>query len=234
MQAFILAGGLGTRLHPYTTNLPKPLMPVGGRPILEVIVNQLKLNGFNSIIMGVGHLHHMIEAHFLNGSDFGVSIEYSLERTRLGTAGPIGLVLEKLDDHFLVMNGDLLTDMRYSELLDLHIANGWDASIAVQKRSVNIDFGVLDFDKEQRLVDYREKPDLDYHVSMGVNVFSKSSVEPYLNGKDPLDIPDLMKRMLTDGKDVRCYESACRWLDIGRPDDYQKAIELFEKEPQQY
>lgn len=209
-------------------------MPVGDKPILEIIINQLKTGGFDSVILAVGHLHHMIEAHFQDGSKYGLSIEYSIETKRLGTAGPMGLVMDKLSDNFLVMNGDLLTNLDYANLMSFHLRRNAAASIAVQKRTVNIDYGVLDFDTNKQLVDYREKPHLDYFVSMGINAIRKTSIQALVNGEDFFDIPDLMKTLVTNGQSVCCYESECDWLDIGRPDDYHAAMETFEQNPEKF
>ena len=158
MQAIILAGGKGTRLLPHTANLPKPLMPIGEMPILEIIVRQLKDAGASSIIMAVGYLHHMIEAHFGDGSDFGIPISYSLEEKPLGTAGPLNLIFNKLEENFIVLNGDLLTTLNFGNLFNQHLRSKASATIATFKRSVDIDFGVLDIDPEKKLVEYKEKP----------------------------------------------------------------------------
>ena len=177
MQALILAGGKGTRLMPYTANLPKPLMPIDNMPILEVIVKQLKFFGVKSIIMAVGHLHHMIESYFKDGADFGVSIKYSVETEPLGTAGPISLVMDDLENDFLVLNGDLLTSIDFKKIYSTHILEKSSATIATFSRKVNIDFGVLELDEKSELRNYTEKPTFDYKVSMGINVFNKASIK---------------------------------------------------------
>lgn len=227
MQALILAGGKGTRLMPYTANLPKPLMPIENIPILEVLVKQLEFFGVKSIIMAVGHLHHMIEAYFKDGSDFGVSIKYSLEVSPLGTAGPISLVMSDLENDFLVLNGDLLTTINFLEIYETHIKEKAAATIATFSRKVNIDFGVLELDNKSHLKKYIEKPTFDYKVSMGINVFNKASIQNLVKENEYLDIPNLMMKLKKNNHKVICHEQDCKWLDIGRVDDYEVAQKVF-------
>lgn len=234
MQAIILAGGKGTRLLPHTANLPKPLMPIGDMPILEIIVRQLKDAGASSIIMAVGYLHHMIEAHFGDGSDFGIPISYSLEEKPLGTAGPLNLIFNKLEENFIVLNGDLLTTLDFGNLFNQHLRSKASATIATFKRSVDIDFGVLDIDSEKKLVEYKEKPSLHYQVSMGINIFKKDSVKGFLQNAEYLDIPDLMMDLKNNGKDILCHSEDCEWLDIGRIDDYSIASKVFEENKERF
>jgi len=227
MQAIILAGGKGTRLRPYTTVLPKPLMPVGDYPILEIIVRQLKSQGINEIVLAVGHLSHLFRAFFQNGERFGVNIQYSLEEQALGTAGPIALALDILDEDFLVMNGDVLTTLNYDKLLDFHRQRKAAATISVFQRKLMIDFGVIEA-RDERLENYIEKPVYDFAVSMGINVFNKEAIREFVRPGQRLDIPDLMLRLKEAGLDVACYSEPCRWLDIGRIDDYQEAGTIFQ------
>lgn len=229
MQAIILAGGKGTRLMPYTANLPKPLMPIDDIPILEILVRQLKIYGVEKIIIAVGYLHHMIEEYFGNGSSYGVSISYSLEKEALGTAGPISLVMNDLEENFLVLNGDLLTTINFSNIFDAHIKSKAAATISTFSRKVNIDFGVLELNKNSELEKYIEKPTYDYKVSMGINVFRKNSIKSFIKKGQYLDIPNLMMALRSNGKKVFCYEEDCSWLDIGRVDDYKDAVTVFSK-----
>ncbi len=224
MKAVILAGGLGTRLKPYTTVFPKPLMPIGESPILEIIIKQLKAKGFNEITLAVGHLSELIMAFFNNGSKYGLKIEYSKEEKKLGTAGGLGLLKNKLEDDFLVMNGDVLTGLDFSEFLEFHKKTGSIATIALNRRHVDIDFGVVELDENRTLIGYIEKPKIDYLVSMGVYAFNESILE-YIPSHEYLDIPDLMKRLLSEGEKVNGFIHDGYWLDIGRPDDYIKANE---------
>jgi len=228
MQALILAGGIGARLRPYTTVLPKPLMPIGNLPILEIVLRQLKQSGVDSVILAVGYMNHLFEAFFQDGKDFGLDITYSLESKPLGTAGPIGLILDRLEEDFLVMNGDLLTTLNYSNLISNHFESGAAATISVHKRSEQIDYGVIDFDENDYLLKYSEKPSYEYNVSMGINVLNKSSIIEHINPNEYLDIPDLMMQLSIAKKIVKCYSEECHWLDIGRVDDYQKATDFFE------
>lgn len=227
MQALILAGGRGTRLQPYTTVLPKPLMPVGDYPILEIILRQLKHAGVNKVILAVGYMSHLFQAFFQNGSRVGVEIEYSFEDKPLGTAGPIAAAIETFDDDFLVMNGDLLTTLNYRNLFSFHKQMNAAATIGLYRREVKIDFGVIETDNDSKLLRYIEKPIYNFDVSMGVNVMNKKIVSPYLKPGEYMDIPDLMMQLLNDGHHVYCYREPCFWLDIGRIDDYKTATEIF-------
>lgn len=228
MKAVILAGGLGTRLRPYTTVFPKPLMPIGDSPILEIIIRQLKARGFDEITLAVGHLAELIMAFFNNGSKYGIKIDYSREEKKLGTAGGLGLLKNKLEDDFLVMNGDVLTSLDFSEFLAFHKRSGSKASIALNRRHVDIDFGVVELDSDRKLSGYIEKPRMDYLVSMGVYAFNESILK-YIPANEYLDIPDLMKRLLAEGETINGYIHEGYWLDIGRPDDYDKANEDIER-----
>jgi len=229
-QAIILAGGLGMRLRPYTTVLPKPLMPVGDRPILDVIVRQLHRHGFDRLTIVTGHLAELIEAFFGTGERYGVSIDYFREDEPLGTVGALRL-LENLDQQFLVMNGDVLTDLDYAELLDAHEGDGAAATIAAHKRDVQVSLGVLQFEDEaepDRLTGYVEKPTYHYEVSMGVYAFARRVLE-FIEPGQRLDFPDLVLRLIAAGETVRARRSEAYWLDIGRHDDYETAMEEFER-----
>ncbi|MGH6890781.1 MAG: sugar phosphate nucleotidyltransferase [Dongiaceae bacterium] len=228
MQALILAGGKGTRLRPYTTVIPKPLMPVGDLPILEIILRQLKRAGVIEVILAVGYMGQMFQAFFADGARLGLRISYSFEEQALGTAGPIALALDRLQDNFLMMNGDLLTTLDYSRLFAAHCRSGAAATIGMYRREVEIDFGVIKADAHGRLADYIEKPIYQFDVSMGVNALNVSAVRKYLTAGVHLDIPGLMMKMKTDGLTVNCFTEPCYWLDIGRIDDYETANEIFE------
>ena len=172
LEAVILAGGKGTRLRPYTTAFPKPLVPVGDRPILGIVVDQLREAGVKKITITVNHLAEIIMAFFGNGERFGVDIAYSLEEKPLGTVAPVKLI-KGLPDHFLVMNGDLLTDIDYRKLCESHIASGAKLTVATYQRDARIDFGVLEFNEStNRVVSFREKPTYHFSVSTGVYAVS--------------------------------------------------------------
>lgn len=234
MQAMILAGGQGTRLQPYTTVLPKPLMPVSSYPILEIIVRQLAHAGIHEVVLAVGHLSHLIQAFFQDGSRFGVNIHYSQEEKSLGTAGPIGLALDFLEDDFLIMNGDLLTTLNYRKLFQFHLNHGGAATIGLCRRELKIDFGVIEETLNGQLEKYTEKPVYCFTVSMGINVFKKRALCKFLKPGQYLDIPDLMLQLSKSGQEVHCYTEPCRWLDIGRIEDYQQATAIFESCPEEF
>jgi NDP-sugar pyrophosphorylase family protein len=227
MKVIILAGGKGRRLYPYTVVLPKPLMPVGDFPILEVVLRQLKNCGLTDVTLAVGHLGNLIRAFFGDGSRWEVKIDYSFEEEPLGTVGPL-TCLDDLDDTFMVMNGDLLTTLNYLDLIEYHKKQGAIATVAAQERWVDIDFGVIQRDKEDSMAKYIEKPRLSYLVSMGIYLFEPEILKVIPKG-EKFDFPDLMHLLLQGKKDVAIYRSDEFWLDIGRPDDYQKAVEEFEK-----
>lgn len=226
MRAVILAGGKGTRLMPYTTVLPKPLMPIGDMPILEVVLRQLKAAGITRVTMAVGHLAELLQAFFGDGKRFGIPIDYSIEEKALGTVGPLTL-LDGLDQTFIVMNGDILTTLDYRDLLRHHRERGAVCTIATYMRTVKIDFGVIEADAGGLLTGYVEKPSLDYRVSMGIYVF-EPSILACLKRAEYRDLPDLVKTLLAEGKRVASYPFTGYWLDMGRADDYARAIEEFE------
>lgn len=230
-RAVVLAGGLGMRLRPYTTVLPKPLMPVGDRPILDIIVRQLRHAGFERLTIVTGHLAELIEAFFGDGEKYGIAIDYFREDEPLGTVGALAL-LDGLDDDFLVMNGDVLTDLAYGEFLEQHRASGAAASVAAHRRQVQVSLGVLQFEDEgdaDRLTGYIEKPTYHYEVSMGVYAFSPRAIEQIEAGQR-LDFPDLVLKLLDVGETVRARRSEDDyWLDIGRHDDYETAMDEFER-----
>jgi NDP-mannose synthase len=226
MRAIILAGGKGTRLQPYTTVLPKPLMPIGDMPILEVVLRQLKAARIDRITMAVGYLAELLRAFFDDGMRIGMPIDYSIEPKPLGTVGPLTLIPD-LSATFLMMNGDVLTTLNYADLIAYHRRSGAIATIATHMRQVKIDFGVIEADKSNRLTQYVEKPTDDYQVSMGVYVF-EPEVLGYLNPGEYRDFPDLVQTLIADGKKVMSYPFSGYWLDIGRTDDYARAIEEFE------
>jgi NDP-mannose synthase len=227
MQAIVLAGGKGRRLMPYTTVLPKPLMPIGDYPILEVILRQLKHYGFNRVTISTGYLHELIHAYLDSNRTLGLDIAYVHEDTPLGTIGPLRLI-EHLDDTFLVMNGDILTDISYPDLIASHRKNKAIATVATYQRVVNIDFGVLEKNESRKITAFREKPTYHFDVSMGVYVFSKKILD-YVPEGEPFGFDHLMYALTAKKEAVYSYPHNGYWLDIGRPDDYARSIEEFEK-----
>jgi NDP-sugar pyrophosphorylase family protein len=226
-RAVILAGGMGTRLRPYTVVLPKPLMPIGQYPILEVVVRQLAGRGFRQITMAVNHQANLIKAFFGDGTRWGLAIDYSLESIPLSTIGPLKLVKD-LPEQFLLMNGDVLTDLNFREFCDAHVSAGRTFTIGAAPRTNVIDYGVLETDGDNRLCGFHEKPAHRYLVSMGVYVVNRSLLERVPpNVKYGFD--DLMRDMLARGEPVHVEPHGGYWLDIGRPDDYERAINEFEQ-----
>jgi NDP-sugar pyrophosphorylase family protein len=225
VQAVVLAGGKGTRLRPYTTVLPKPLMPVGDMPIIEIVLRQLKWAGITRVTLAVAYLAELLEAYCLDGSKFGIEIAYSREDRELSTAGPLKLI-KGLKDTFLVMNGDLLTTLNFRELLAFHRREGATATIATHSRKVKIDFGVVESTASNLLDRYIEKPEFDYRVSMGINVIEPKALA-YIRENESLGMPTLMLRLKEAGEKVCTYEEPCTWFDIGRIEDYDLAVDGF-------
>lgn len=234
MKAIVMAGGKGSRLYPYSAILPKPLMPLGDMPVLELLLRQLGRAGVDEAYLAVNHLRHLIEAFFGDGSRIGVKLHYSVEDKPLGTAGPIGAVLDRLGDEFVMTNGDLLTTMDIAAMIRFHREQQADATVGVYPREVKIDFGLVEVDCEMRMTAYREKPSYPHLVSMGIYVLNVAPMHNFIEPNTYLDMPDLLKRLMAAGGDVRCFSSDCFWLDIGRPDDFARAQELYEKDPQAF
>lgn len=227
-QAVIMAGGKGTRLHPYSAFFPKPLMPLGDMPILELLLRRMKVAGICEVIIAVNHLRHLIEVYFGDGSDLGMRLYYSDEDKPLGTAGALGNMLPRLDDTFFVTNGDLLTTMDLRRMAISHIAERADASVGVYERENKIDFGLIEFDDQRRMSAYREKPTSKYHVSMGVYILRREAIRPHVSDVDYLDMPNLLLKIKGSNGNVVCFKDDCVWLDIGRPDDFALAQKMFE------
>ena len=224
MRAVILAGGKGTRLAPYTTILPKPLMPIGDMPILEIVIRQLAHHGFRDVTLAVGYLAELLMAYCRDGGKFGIKIDYSREEVPLGTAGPISLIPD-LNETFLVMNGDLLATLDYSAMWKYHRERGAIATIASRRREVKIDLGVIE-SEDGWVKDYIEKPSYHYSVSTGIYIFEPGVLQ-YIERGRHLDLPELVLRLLKEGQKVNVYNFDGYWLDIGRHDDYETAIHEF-------
>jgi NDP-sugar pyrophosphorylase family protein len=225
LKAIVLAGGRGTRLAPYTSILPKPLMPIGDMPILEVMLMQMKRAGVDEVVLTVGHLASLLRAYFGYGEQWNMNIHYSYEKEPLGTAGPISLV-KGLDDTFLVTNGDVLTTLDLKRLIEFHKKEGGIATIAVHKRQVRIDLGVVLSNDDHSITGYIEKPTYDYTVSMGIYVFEPRVLE-YIPAGQYLDFPDLVLKLIASGEKVVAHPFDGYWMDLGRPDDYEKANQDF-------
>jgi NDP-mannose synthase len=228
MRAVVLAGGLGMRLRPYTTILPKPLLPIGDRPILEIILGQLAAAGFTKADLCVGHLGDLIRIYFTEGTVVapGLELDWHWEPEEpLGTAGALRIV-PGLDGTFLAMNGDILTTLDYRALVDHHRNSGAALTIAIQGKRVEVDLGVLELDRS-RVVGYREKPTLSYDVSMGIYIYETRALEHLPDG--PCPFPDLVQRLLAAGEHVEAYRSDADWFDIGTIGEYERAVAEVER-----
>lgn len=225
MQAVLLAGGQGTRLRPYTISFPKPLVPLGNYPIIEIIIRQLCHAGIDELIISTGHLAGLIEAYCGNGSQWGTKIRYVREKKPLNTAGALKLI-DGLEKNFLVMNGDILTTLDYKSLIREHETRAPIATIATRMRESKIDFGVVTTNEQGFLSQYSEKPVYQFLVSMGVYVLNRSILE-CISQDESIGMPDLLLRSKSNGGEIYCMKTDCAWLDIGRADDYEKAQESF-------
>jgi NDP-sugar pyrophosphorylase family protein len=227
MQAIILAGGKGTRLRPYTTIFPKPLMPIDDMPILEIVIRQLKKAGFRKITIAVGHLAELIQAFFGDGRKWGVEITYSREDIPLGTVGPLALIND-LDENFLVMNGDVLTDINYCDMYDFHLRRNAATTIAMYDKKLEINLGIIKANDNQEIYDYVEKPTLLHQVSMGIYFFNKR-IMSYIPQGEYFDLPTLVLTLIQAKEKVLGYHFKGYWRDIGRQEDYAQVIEEFDK-----
>jgi NDP-sugar pyrophosphorylase family protein len=223
-RAIILAGGKGTRLHPYTIDLPKPLMPIGEYPILEVVVRQLVYFGYQHITMAVNHQAELIKEFFGDGSKWNVKIDYSLEDKPLSTMGPLKLIKD-LPNHFLVMNGDILTDLNYELFYNEHVNENSLFTISAYQREQLIDYGVLET-IDGKLTAFIEKPSKSFDVSMGIYMVSKE-ITKLIPENTPYGFDTLMLDSLKENLDIKVKKFNGYWLDIGRPDDYKQAIDQF-------
>lgn len=226
LKAVILAGGRGTRLAPYTTVLPKPLMPIGDVPVLDVVIRQMARLGAGEVVLSVGYLAELIMAYCGDGSRYGVPLAYVREEEPLGTVGPLALVPD-LDDTFILMNGDILSTLDFRRLLEFHRERGADFTLAVNRREVRINYGVVEVMEGDEIRAYHEKPRLEYQVGMGICVL-EPSVLAHLRPGERLDVPDLLQRLFAARVKVCGYLSDDYWLDIGRIDDYERAVAEFE------
>ena len=232
MRAIILAGGKGRRLAPYTITFPKPMVPVGDMPILEIVIRQLKLAGFTHVTLAVGHLAELLMAYFQDGSRWGIKIDYSREEKPLGTTGPL-LLINDLPEDFLVMNGDVLTTLNYGELFQVHRRSRATLTVACHRCNTKVDLGVIEFDGRMQVTGYREKPTIPYDVSMGVYAFNKRALRSYAPDSY-VDLPTVVQDLVAMGDPVKVHLTENEWLDIGRPADYEIASERFQSMKEQF
>lgn len=226
-RAIILAGGKGTRLKPYTIAIPKPLVPVGDKPILELIIQNLQQSGFSHITIAINHMADLIKAFFGDGSKWGVHIDYILEDKPLSTMGPLTLIND-LPDDFLVMNGDVLTDLDFNAIFYKHLNANSHFTISAFRRTEKIDYGVLEINSDHQLIGFNEKPNFDFLVSMGVYIVNKSVINE-IPKNTFFGFDHLMHRLIEKGVHPTIVVHNGSWLDIGRPDDYEQAIQLVGK-----
>ncbi|MDP2685104.1 MAG: sugar phosphate nucleotidyltransferase [bacterium] len=226
-RAIILAGGKGTRLKPYTISLPKPLVPIGETPILEIIIKQLAKQGFTHITLTVNHMADIIKAFFGDGSKWNIKIDYSAEEKPLSTMGPLKLI-QDLPENFLIMNGDVLTDLSFGDFYNWHINNNYIFTISSFIRSHKNDYGVLEVDKLNNLTGFQEKPITIFNVSMGVYMANKRILD-YIPENEAYGFDNLMLELISKNENVSVKSFSGYWLDIGRPDDYAKASEDIDK-----
>ncbi len=228
MHVAILAGGRGVRLRPYTTALPKPLVPIGEEyAVLDIILQQLRSQGFTRVTLAIGHLGSLIRAFVGDGSRWDLAVDYSEEDEPLSTIGPILNFLDRMPEHFIVMNGDVLTDLNYAKLLDFHSSTRAPLTVATYQRDVKIDFGTLETEGGE-IVQFREKPTLYYRVSMGVYAMSRRTLASYPRNV-PFGFDDLVLDLLARNQRPQAFDFDGYWLDIGRPEDYDEANRCFEE-----
>ncbi len=223
-RVFILAGGVGTRLAPFTLVLPKPLLPIGERPILDLLLTKLAREGCTHVTLCVGYLGTLVQTFCGDGSRWGLHIDYFVEEQPLGTVGALGAMEPPDAETFLVMNGDVVTDLPFRGVLDAHSTSGAELTIAAVSRRVKEELGVLEVGDDSRLVGYREKPEHEYVVSTGIYAFSRSVLD-LIPGDGRMDIPDLALALLAADRLARVHLHNGYWLDLGRPDDFSRANE---------
>jgi len=225
--AVILAGGRGTRLRPYTLTLPKPLVPIGDTPIVEVVIRKLAKAGFDVVTLAINHMGALIQAYFGNDRRWGLTMQYSFEGEALGTIAPLRLIAD-LPEHFLVMNADVLSDVDLSTFLAGHIRSNAIFTIAATRREQVLDFGILGVEGE-RLVSFQEKPKVVQQVSMGIYGVCRRVLE-FIPPAGPFGFDQLMLRLIAEGERINVVPHDGYWLDIGRPEDYELANREFERD----
>lgn len=228
MRAIILAGGKGTRLKPFTATIPKPLVPIGeGVPILEVIIRQLSACGFNEITIALNHMANYIKAFFGDGSNWNVKITYSQENKPLSTIGPL-TIIDDLPENFLVVNGDILCDLNYTDFYEKHCIQNNDVSVSVFKRETNIDFGVLKYDTGHRIIKFEEKPTYHFDVSMGIYGINRKIIDK-LPKNQSYGFDNLILDGIKNNQKIEAMPFDGFWLDIGRGQDYDYANENYKE-----
>lgn len=234
MKAVVMAGGKGARLHPFTASLPKPLMPLGDMPVLEIVLRQLRAHGVEEVVLAVNHLHHLIRSFFGDGREIGLKIRYWVENEPLGTCGALNGFLETMPSSFLLMNGDILTNFNYRAFSEHHASVGAAATVATYRRSHRIDFGVLEVSQDNIIQNYVEKPEVSHLVSMGIYMLQRDAVASMLKEPGYKDMPQLLMDLVHARHLVSSFASDCFWLDIGNPDDYAQAQDIMITTPSRF
>ncbi len=232
MRAVILAGGQGSRLSPYTKVIPKPLIPVGDMPILEIILTQLKMTGFDRVTLAVSYKAHMIENYFGNGHWLGINLDYSYTPHPLGTSGPLCYV-DSLDETFLVMNGDVLSSVDFVDVYASHRRAGTIATMVVCQHAIRVEFGVVNLDEQVRVTEYIEKPSINMTICAGIYVFEPEILQ-YIPRNEYMDMPTLIQQLISQKQAVNAYEFSGDWLDIGTVTQYEFADSMFRRHPERY
>lgn len=226
MRAVLMVGGRGVRLRPFTATIPKPLVPVGGEiPIIELLLRQLRRHGVTHVTLATGHLGHVIRSYVRDGAAWGVSVDYWQEDAPLGTIGPLLQHRDSLPEEVLLLNGDLLCSIDYTDLIAFHRRHGGGLTIAASKRRIEVQFGVLEVDGTT-LDAFNEKPCLEYLANMGIYVVSRSVLQR-LEPDGPHGVDDLIRELLALGQRPNVYGFDGLWVDIGRPEDYDRANAEF-------
>ncbi|MDI6785047.1 MAG: sugar phosphate nucleotidyltransferase [bacterium] len=226
MKAIIMAGGQGTRLQPFTHTIPKPLLPVGRKPILQIIIEQFRDSGFTEIAITTEYKSDLISAYFQDGKNYGVNIHYVVEEQRLGTAGGLGKLRDWLDTPTLLINGDILTKTNFNELYQFHLKqNGSLLTVGIKEQTFPIPFGVAEL-QNGKLVKVTEKPTLNFPILTGIYVISPE-VLTYISGKEYLDMTDLIQILIKDGKTISLYSITEYWKDIGSIEDFAEVTKDY-------
>jgi NDP-sugar pyrophosphorylase family protein len=228
MKAIILAGGKGTRLRPLTYAIPKPLLPIGRKPILEIIIEQLRKSGFLDIILTVQYKAELIEAYFRDGSSFGVNITYIFEKGPSGTAGPLRLAEHLLTEPFVAMNGDLLTKLNFGAMYEIHLEKSAELTVGMVNYSIKLPYGLIDI-LDGKIVKIQEKPELNFCVNAGIYIISPSALDIIPKGEF-FDMPDMIQMLIDGGRKVETYPINEYWRDIGRMEDYEEVNAELSKE----
>lgn len=224
MKAVIMAGGLGKRLRPLTNIIPKPLLPIGDKSVLEIQIHNLKEHGVDTVFLALGYRHELFQAYFGDGSSWGVRIHYSIETKPLGTAGPLSLLRDVLDEPFLVMNGDILTNMDFSYLHEAHLESGAEITIVTKIMSLPLRYGVIEH-RDERVIDIKEKPSLSAEINAGIYLINPEVID-LMPANTEVSMDDLLRQLIAENRFVSRYLLAGYWLDIGQEEDYQKANDM--------